>query len=254
MGEPFIGSEAVAAGVASHSQLRRKYTRVFPDVYVTEGTELTHVMRSRAAWLWSRRRGVLAGFSAASLHGSNWVDAARPVDIIHDNRHPPPGLTTWGDRLEGDEFVWIDGVAVTTPARTAVDLACWYPLTTAVAAIDALARVTDVKMADAELLAARYRGRRGIEGARASLELVDAVPSHRKRRGCGWYWCAPGCLGHRPRSRWSMNVAVRLPSWTWVGTTSRLLWSTTETSTGAITPNTPGISRDTKDYAVAGGS
>ncbi|BCO97771.1 hypothetical protein [Mycobacterium intracellulare] len=174
MGEPFIGSEAVAAGVASHSQLRRKYTRVFPDVYVTEGTELTHVMRSRAAWLWSRRRGVLAGFSAASLHGSNWVDAARPVDIIHDNRHPPPGLTTWGDRLEGDEFVWIDGVAVTTPARTAVDLACWYPLTTAVAAIDALARVTDVKMADAELLAARYRGRRGIEGARASLELVDA--------------------------------------------------------------------------------
>ncbi|AFC52060.1 hypothetical protein OCQ_05470 [Mycobacterium paraintracellulare] len=160
--------------MASHSQLRRKYTRVFPDVYVTEGTELTHVMRSRAAWLWSRRRGVLAGFSAASLHGSNWVDAARPVDIIHDNRHPPPGLTTWGDRLEGDEFVWIDGVAVTTPARTAVDLACWYPLTTAVAAIDALARVTDVKMADAELLAARYRGRRGIEGARASLELVDA--------------------------------------------------------------------------------
>lgn len=63
---------------------------------------------------------------------------------------------------------------MTTPARTALDLACWYPTTTAVAAIDALARVTDVKMADAELLAARYRGRRGIEGARASLDLVDA--------------------------------------------------------------------------------
>ncbi|MDM3974180.1 hypothetical protein QRB36_08365 [Mycobacterium marseillense] len=174
MGEPFIGSEAVAAGVASHSQLRRNYTRVFPDVYVSEGTELTHAMRSRAAWLWSRRRGVLAGFSAASLLGSNWVDATRPVDIIHDNRHAPSGLKTWGDKLEGDEFVWIDGVAVTTPARTALDLACWYPTTTAVAAIDALARVTDVKMADAELLAARYRGRRGIEGARASLDLVDA--------------------------------------------------------------------------------
>ncbi|BBY13376.1 hypothetical protein [Mycobacterium marseillense] len=135
MGEPFIGSEAVAAGVASHSQLRRNYTRVFPDVYVSEGTELTHAMRSRAAWLWSRRRGVLAGFSAASLLGSNWVDATRPVDIIHDNRHAPSGLKTWGDKLEGDEFVWIDGVAVTTPARTALDLACWYPTTTAVAAV-----------------------------------------------------------------------------------------------------------------------
>lgn len=254
MGEPFIGSEAVAAGVASHSQLRRKYTRVFPDVYVTEGTELTHVMRSRAAWLWSRRRGVLAGFSAASLHGSNWVDAARPVDIIHDNRHPPPGLTTWGDRLEGDEFVWIDGVAVTTPARTAVDLACWYPLTTAVAAIDALARVTDVKMADAELLAARYRGRRGIEGARASLELVDAGAQSPKETWLRLVLVRAGLPRPQTQIRWSMNVAVRLPSWTWVGTTSRLLWSTTETSTGAITPNTPGISRDTKDYAVAGGS
>jgi hypothetical protein len=174
MGEPFIGSEAVAAGVASHSQLRRKYTRVFRDVYVSEGSELTHALRARAAWLWSRRRGVIAGFSAAGLYGSEWVDAARPVDIIHDNRHALPGLQIWGDRLEADEFELIDGVAVTTPARTALDLACWYPSTTAVAAIDALSRVTDVKMADAELLAARYRGRRGLERARASLDLVDA--------------------------------------------------------------------------------
>lgn len=174
MGEPFIGSEAVAAGALSHSQLRRKYTRVFRDVYVTEGTELTHRLRARAAWLWSGRRGVIAGFSAADLHGSEWVDAHRPVDVIHDNRHALAGLQIWGDRLESDEVGLIDGIAVTTPARTALDLACWYPQTTAVAAIDALARATDVKMADAELLVARYRGRRGIERARGSLDLVDA--------------------------------------------------------------------------------
>jgi hypothetical protein len=174
MGEPFIGSEAVTAGVASHSQLRHKYMRVFRDVYVSEGTELTHAVRARAAWLWSGRRGVIAGFSAASLHGSDWIDAARPVDIIHDNRHALPGLQIWGDRLESDEFEMIDGVAVTTPARTALDLACWYPSTTAVAAIDALMRATDVKVADAELLAARYRGRRGLERARVSLDLIDA--------------------------------------------------------------------------------
>jgi hypothetical protein len=174
MGEPFIGSEAVTAGVTSHSQLRRKYTRVFRDVYVSEGTELTHVVRARAAWLWSGRRGVIAGFSAASLHGSEWIDAARPVDIIHDNRHALPGLQIWGDRLESDEFELIDGVAVTSPARTALDLACWYPSTSAVAAIDALMRATEVKVADAELLAARYRGRRGLERARVSLDLIDA--------------------------------------------------------------------------------
>ena len=36
-----ISSEAVAAGIASHSQLRNRYTRVFRDVYVVKGTELT---------------------------------------------------------------------------------------------------------------------------------------------------------------------------------------------------------------------
>jgi hypothetical protein len=174
MSEPFIGSEAVAAGIATHSQLRRRYTRVFRDVYVSEGTELTHAVRARAAWLWSGRRGIVAGFSAAGLYGSEWVDATRPVDIIHDNRQALPGLQIWGDRLEGDEFELLDGVAVTTPARTVLDLACWYPSMTAVAAIDALARATDVKLADAELLAARYRGRRGIGCARVSLDLVDA--------------------------------------------------------------------------------
>ena len=101
MGEPFVGSEAVAAGVASQRQLRRRYTRVFRNVYVSEGTELTHAVRARAAWLWSGRRGVIAGFSAAGLYGSEWVDATRPVDIIHDNRYGPPGLRVWGDRFEG---------------------------------------------------------------------------------------------------------------------------------------------------------
>ncbi len=173
-GEPFIGSEAVAAGVASHSQLRRRYTRVFRDVYVSEGAELTPAIRARAAWLWSRRRGVIAGFAASALHGSKWVDEARPVDIIHDNRHRLPGLQIWGDRLESDEIELIAGVPVTTPARTALDLACWHPSTTAVAALDALARATEFKMADVELLAARYRGRRGLERARVSLDLVDA--------------------------------------------------------------------------------
>ncbi|MGB9305035.1 MAG: hypothetical protein WCB92_15535 [Mycobacterium sp.] len=174
MAEPFIGSEAVAAGVASHSQLRHRYTRVFRDVYVIAGTELTPILRARAAWLWSRRRGVIAGFSAAALHGSKWVDTSRPVDIIHDNRHPTPGLQIWGDRLTDDEIEMIAGVPATSPARTALDLACWYPLTTAVSALDALARATEFKPADVELLLARYRGRRGLERARVSLSLVDA--------------------------------------------------------------------------------
>jgi hypothetical protein len=174
MAEPFIGSEAVAAGTVSKSVLRSRYTRVFHDVYVNPGTELTPLLRAKAGWLWSRRRGVVAGFSASAMHHSYWIDPSRPTELIHDNRHRLNGIRVWGDRLETDEIDRADGIPVTTPERTALDLACWYTTATATAAIDALARATDFKMADVELLAQRYPGRRGIQRARVTLDLVDA--------------------------------------------------------------------------------
>lgn len=146
---------------------------MFRDVYVSEGTELTPAVRARSAWLWSRRRGVVAGFSASALYGSKWVDRAQPAELIHDNRYRLPGLRVWGDRLETDETQIVEGIPVTTPARTALDLACWYPLMMSVPAIDALASATDLKVAEVELLVERYSGRRGIGRARESLDLVD---------------------------------------------------------------------------------
>lgn len=62
---------------------------------------------------------------------------------------------------------------MTTPARTALDIACRYPVDKALAAIDALARATHLKMADVELLAQRYKGRRGVRNARIAIDLVD---------------------------------------------------------------------------------
>ena len=63
----------------------------------------------------------------------------------------------------------IGGMPVTTPARTAFDLACRYPAGKAVAAIDALARATRLKAADVELIAERYKGHRNIRRARRAL-------------------------------------------------------------------------------------
>lgn len=174
MGEPFIGSEAIAAGVTTPSELRHRYTRVFRDVYVSAGTDLTAAVRAKAGWLWSRRRGVVAGFSASALHGAKWVDATQPAELLHDNRHRMSGLQIRSDRVQPDEIQIVDGVAVTTAPRTALDLACWYPIVTAVAGIDALARAAELKIADVELLAQRYHGRRGLRRARQSLDLVDA--------------------------------------------------------------------------------
>jgi Protein of unknown function (DUF559) len=174
MAEPFIGSEAVANGEVVKSALRTRYTKLFCDVYIYTGAELTPLVRARAAWLWSRRRGIVAGLSASAVHGAEWVDAAAPLEIIHSNRNPLPGLRVRGDCIEDDEVALIDGVPVTTPARTALDLGCWYPTGEAVAAIDALMRATDLKVADVEMLLQRYAGRRGIRRARTAVGLADA--------------------------------------------------------------------------------
>ncbi|MFZ0229059.1 MAG: hypothetical protein WA622_23120 [Mycobacterium sp.] len=174
MAEPFIGSEAVTSGILVKSALRTRYTRLFRDVYVSPDAEMTPRLRAYAGWLWSRRRGVVAGLSASALHGAKWVDLTAPLEIIHTNRNPLPGIRVHGDALGEDEVVVINGVPVTSPSRTALDLGCWYPSGEAVAAIDALARATDLKMPDVDLLAERYPGRRGMRQARATLGLVDA--------------------------------------------------------------------------------
>jgi hypothetical protein len=173
MGEPFIGSEALAARRLTPYQLRSRFVAVHRDVYVARDTRPTATVRAKAAWLWSDGACVIAGRSAAVLHGAKWIDDAAPAEILYGNRRPPRGISTWSDQVAEDEIETVRGMAVTTPARTALDLACHRPLDVAVAEIDALARAARLKVADVELLAERHRGRRGIRGARVALDLVD---------------------------------------------------------------------------------
>ncbi|HET9890340.1 MAG TPA: hypothetical protein VFQ42_07550, partial [Mycobacterium sp.] len=105
---------------------------------------------------------------------SKWVDDRRAVELIHNNHHCAAGLQLHRDTVEAGEIELVDGVPVTSPTRTALDLGCWYPTMTAVAGIDALAAATEVKAADVEKLAQRYAGRRGIARARQAAELFDS--------------------------------------------------------------------------------
>ncbi|OBI79790.1 hypothetical protein [Mycobacterium sp. E740] len=173
MRDPFIGSEAVASGLLTPYELRSRYVRLYPDVYSTEDRDITAVVRAKAAYLWSQREAVVAGQSASALHKAKWVDGDRPAELLGPNRRPPAGIRVWSNRFAEDEIKVIDGIRVTTPTRTALDLACRYPLGKAVPAIDALARATRLKKADVESLAARYRGRRGIRQVGRVLQLVD---------------------------------------------------------------------------------
>lgn len=174
MSNVLLGSESMAAGVLTRHELRTRYTAIYPNVYLPNDGDLTAAARAEAAWLWSRRRGVVAGRSAAALHGAKWIDPQAPAELLYDNRHRPPGIRTYADRIADDEILLIGEMAVTTPARAALDLACRNPLDRAVTAIDALANATGLKTADVELIAQRHPGRRGLTRARRVLDLVDA--------------------------------------------------------------------------------
>lgn len=174
METPFIGREALDAGDLTRHQLRTRFAAVYPGVYVARDAQLTARLRAEAAWLWSRRRGTLAGRSAAAIHGAKWLDPRAPAEILYANRRPPSGIHTWADAVPTDELVVVDGMRVTTTARTALDLARRTPGDAAVAAVDALLRATRLPLADVQSLLTGHRGDKGVRRARAVLGLVDA--------------------------------------------------------------------------------
>ncbi|TQK30952.1 hypothetical protein [Arthrobacter sp. SLBN-53] len=170
----FLGSEALAAGALNRYQLRTQYDAVHRDVYVARGTVLTPLDKARAAWLWSRRRGVAAGLSAAALHGCKWIDAVHPAELNQSSRSAPTGIVIHSDELLPAEVAQRQGIRLTSPARTAFDLGRRRGLTTAVIRVDAILQAVKLTIADVESLALQHRGVRGIRQLREVLALADA--------------------------------------------------------------------------------
>lgn len=146
MTELFLGSEALAAKVLPERAMRSLYEPVHPGVYRPAGIALTARERAQAAWLWSRRKGVIAGNSAAALLGAKWVSPTLDAELIHGNRHPPAGIVVHSETLLPGEVVEVDGMPVTSVARTAFDVGRWASSRLfAVQRLDALANVTGSK-------------------------------------------------------------------------------------------------------------
>ncbi|WP_094294386.1 hypothetical protein [Mycobacterium neumannii] len=170
---PFRATEALDAGLLTFRELRQFHTGIYPGVWVPRGAELSAVDRARAAWLWSRRRGVLAGLSASAIHGSKWIESDVPAELVLSNRRPPKQIMVHSDTPLPEEIEMAHRMPVTTPERTAFDLGRRLPLDEGVQRIDALMNATDLKPADVDEVAQRHPGVRGLRQLRRTLELVD---------------------------------------------------------------------------------
>ena len=174
MAQVFIGSEAFAAGTVSKYDLRARYRRVLPDVYIAKGAPLSLRDRTVAAWLWSRRRGVISGVAASALHGARWVDDDAVIELNWPGRKSPPGVTARNETLLDAEISSRAGVSVTSIPRTAFDLARRGPSGQAVERLDALAAVTNFAVQDVLDIAANHPHVKGLQRVRGLLEQVDA--------------------------------------------------------------------------------
>ena len=171
--EVFLGTEALRTGSLTRGRLRWRYTALYPDVYVPIAITPSLRQRTIGAWLWSGRRGIIAGRAAAALHGAQWIDAATPIELISPATRPPRGIITRAELIGDDEVVSCYGMAVTSPARTAFDLARHLPRDFAVRHLDALARATGVTAVDALALGDRHRRARGRRSSTVALDLMD---------------------------------------------------------------------------------
>ncbi|MER5455072.1 hypothetical protein ABT008_09815 [Micromonospora sp. NPDC002389] len=188
-GRFFRGSEVVARGLLTRTQLRSKaWRRLFRDVYVDAQLAVTHRTRCRAARLVLPPGAAVAGRSAAALFGVGEVRVDEPIDVLVPTAlrlGPVAGLTVHRADVTVDEIGSHASIPVTTPRRTCWDLAQWHPLEDAVAVVDRLASAGVVRLDDVADLA---RARLGIRGGKRLLRVIkfadpgaESMPESRLR-------------------------------------------------------------------------
>ncbi len=167
----FIGSEALAAGKVTRNELRRRYFRICPNVYGPPHPTLRD--RAEAAWLWSNRRGVVAGVAASALHHARWVADDIPIEMLGRSTRPAAGVIVRNEVYAPDEVMTIHGIPVTTAARTLFDLGRHLPRDEAVARMDALLWCWQVAVDEVRPLIDRYPSARNMRRLKTALDLAD---------------------------------------------------------------------------------
>jgi very-short-patch-repair endonuclease len=168
----------VAAGHLTAAQLRSSaWRRLFPDVYACASLPVTHRLRARAAARLLLPGAVLSGRSAAVLWG---VDLRAADDDVECTIPPSSragavrGIRATRRALAAEEITERGGVRVTTPLRTALDLARIQPLVEAVVCLDRFIGSGRVSLAEVRAAAEDLTGP-GCRMVRRAVARADGL-------------------------------------------------------------------------------
>lgn len=182
---PFTRQQAAEAGIGADDLKRltasREIRRVLRGVYASADTPDSLSTRCAAARLVTSEHMVICDRTAAWIWGVDVFDY-RELEIL-------PPLETWALRghprvtrvgcaggtrdLGAEDLVEVDGLRITSPLRTALDLACRLPARSALAALDAFMREHALTRHDYRRGLVKYYRRRGVVQARTLVGLAD---------------------------------------------------------------------------------
>ncbi len=180
---PFTVYQAAAAGVSRNviARLTKQglIRQVLRAVYVDASTADTIELRAAAIALVVHSDAVITDLSAAWLHGARVNPAGDYLPRISvfqlpENTRVRTRATAGGERtLEPKDIERINGLRVTTPLRTALDLGRLLKRDQALAALDGLFRLRRFTRSDLRSELPRFRGYRGVVQLRCLVPVCD---------------------------------------------------------------------------------
>ncbi|MBB5870425.1 very-short-patch-repair endonuclease [Allocatelliglobosispora scoriae] len=177
-GRIFSARSALQRGLLTPADLHSTaWQRLFRGVYADRALTITHLLRVRAAAKHLLPAdAVIAGRSAAYLHGADVIPDDDPVEIISPRSFGPMrGIRSHLGSVASDETaIGPLGLPVTTPVRTCWDLARWLDTVEAVVIIDILAAKHVVTIGELKAHALAQAGTRGWLRLSKAADLADA--------------------------------------------------------------------------------
>lgn len=178
----FARWQLLPRGVSDQAIDRRlasgRWSALTPGVYALAGTRATFERRLWAGWLAVGPDALISHESGAQLHGIPNVLRNRVVLINPHGRHHrlPDGTVHQLDDVLPDHRMAIDGLPVTTPARTVVDLAAVVHPARLLPIVEATNHARICSYAEVGVCATSV-ARRGKPGIRRLARVLDQLTS-----------------------------------------------------------------------------
>jgi len=174
---PVTTAIAADAGLTPKQLRGTAWRHLFRDVYVHVDAPDTVAMRAAAAALVLPPDAVIGYTTAAWLHGADVrTTPLGPVEVIlqRGGQLRRAGLRATSALLDRGDVTVVGGIPVTSPVRTAFDLARTRRGVEAVVGVDAMLNRGGCDLDELTSYVAAHPAWRGVVSARRALEQVDA--------------------------------------------------------------------------------